>query len=114
MKMPGTRPRTKSSDNCSRSSRRDMAIVCRRFLSLLMLKVALITVLPTAASAQNLLLDALNPTSNTPSSADAAPPEVPPIQAIEAALTEARTRLAALKGGVDLSLIHISEPTRPY
>ena len=112
MKMPGTRPRTKSSVNCSRSSRWDMAIVSRRFLSLLMLKVALITVLPTAASAQNLLLDALNPTSNAPSSAEAAPPEVPPIQAIEAALTEARTRLAALKGVVDRAVDPEADPRR--
>ena len=79
-----------------------MAIVCRRSLSLLMLGVALITVLPTAAFAQNLLLDALNPASNTPSAAEAARPKVPPIQAIEAALAEARTRLAALERGADL------------
>ena len=103
MKMPGPRSRTKSSVHCSPSSQRGMAIVCRRSLSLLMLGVALITVLPTAAFAQNLLLDALNPASNTPSAAEAAPPEVPPVQAIEAALAEARTRLAALKGGVDLA-----------
>ena len=97
MKMPGPRSRTKSSVDCSRSSHRGMAIVCRRSLRLLMFGAALITVLPTAAFAQNLLIDALSPASNTPNAAEAAPPEVPPIQAIEAALAEARRKLAALE-----------------
>ena len=103
MKMPGPHSRTKSSVNCSRSSQRGMAIVCRRSLSLLMLGVALITVLPTAAfrpesaARRNSIR---HPIRQAPP--EAARPKVPPIQAIEAALAEARTRLAALERGADL------------
>ena len=85
----------------------------RPSMRLVLLLILLIGLLPSAGLAQNVLLDALNPSANAPAADESASEEIPPMQAIEAALGEARSKLEALERGLTLEVDPESEVTAP-